>query len=68
MATVLDSGIFKLEPAPSTTNRGTALLFSNAGLLVAFDALNDYIGLGIGDRLKEISDAWIEYARQTFRP
>lgn len=58
---------FAVEPMPQSTHVVEALSVSNGAVLMALDALNDYVGLGLEPRILEIRDRWLEFARSTFK-
>ena len=63
---LLETRFFQLRVASSPRMAALALSDSNVAMLLALDALNDYIGLDLGGRVKEIADSWVDYARATF--
>jgi hypothetical protein len=57
---------FTLSPQPSRERCGMALSDSNIAMLIALDALSDYMGLGLDERIKAMKDARQAFAKSTF--
>jgi hypothetical protein len=57
---------FALSPQPCRERCGMALSDSNIAMLIALDALSDYMGLGLERRITKMKDAWHAFARSTF--
>lgn len=56
---VLSLDRFTLRPVPRDDRREEAMSISNVGMLVALDALNDYIGLDLAEPIQEIAQAMV---------
>jgi hypothetical protein len=57
---------FELSPQPDRERCGMALSDSNIAMLIALDALSDYMGLGLDERIRQMKDAWHAFAQSTF--
>jgi hypothetical protein len=62
---LMRSPVFQLSPMPLKTHRGTAIASSNASMLTALKALDEFIGLNLSERIEAIATEWRAYAKQT---